>query len=269
MHEVTQVNGAGRILIVDDDDDMRGLLVHACQVAHYAVGEAGTGGEAIQRLDAEPFDVLVLDLVLPDMDGVDVLKEIAWSHPDLIKIILTGNPTQDSAIAAVRTGASDYIRKPAGVRDVLSAIGENLAERAQRQRRFLELGLIGREIIRTEDREQKATLTRTASAERRKKARLQLDQNVQEARFVGEETRRVPLTKGETAILAAFLRKPGTTLSHQDLVYEAWGDRLDQDHAASIVRPLIFRLRQKLETEPAMPKLIRTARGVGYVFNPL
>lgn len=267
MEKRTHVNGAGRILIVDDDGDTRELLVHACEAADYTVGEAGTGEEAMQRLDAEPFDVVVLDLNLPDMDGVDVLKEIASSHPDLIKIILTGNPTQDSAIAAVRTGAADYIQKPAGVRDVLSTIAEKLAQRALRHKRLIELGVIGREIIRPGGEATDAPAGEGRGEGQSTGLRLQLDPEAQEARFVGKRTRRVSLTKGETAIMVAFLRKPGRTLSHQDLVYEAWGDRLEQDHAASIIRPIIFRLRQKLETDPTMPSLIRTARGVGYIFK--
>lgn len=268
MHESTLLNSAGRILIVDDDDGIRELLKYACAAADYAVTEVATGGEAMQRLDKEPYDVVVLDLMLPDMSGMQLLEEIALTHPYLIKIILTGNPTQDSAIAAVRNGASDYIRKPTGVRQVLSSIGERLAQRAKRQQRLMELGLLGKQMVESNAEETKGTLASGASVGGRQNVRLQLDLEAQEVRFVGKDTKRVALTKGETAVMAAFLRKPDMAMSIQELVYEALGEQLDQDHAASIMRPIIFRLRQKLETDPGMPTLIRTARGVGYLFSP-
>lgn len=258
-------NGVGRVLIVDDDDDARRLLVYACETADYAVREAASGEEAFRKLEAEPFDVMLLDLRLPDMDGVDVLDEIASTYPDLITIILTANPTQDSAIAAIRMGAADYLTKPAKIKDVLVTIAANLAQRALRHRRLIQLGTVGKEIVGYDERDSAVEPDREVGKE---KVRLQLDPQARIATLSGKNARRVALTKSETAILEVFLQKAGNVLSYQDLVYGAWGERLEIDHAASIIRPLIFRLRRKLEVNPSTPRLIRTVRGSGYVFDP-
>ncbi len=97
--------------------------------------------------------------------------------------------------------------------------------------------------------------------------RLVLDAIKHEVKIVGAKTERVPLTKGETQVLGALLRRSGEVMSFQELALQAWGDQLEDEHAASIIRPLIFRLRQKLERDPSVPNWIRTVRGVGYVLN--
>lgn len=264
-------SGAGRILIVDDDDDTRWLLTHACQTANYRVAEAPSGQEALRKLKAEPFDVMLLDLRLPDMYGIEVLNEIAFGYPDLITIILTANPSQDSAIAAIRTGVADYLSKPAKIKEILETIAGKLAQRALRHRRMIELGVLGTETIGDGQGKSAGDPAGSPGGEPGERdvgrARLLFDPVAREATVVGRKTQRVTLTKGETAVLEVFLRKAGAVLSYQDLAFEAWGDRLEPEHAAGIIRPLIFRLRQKLETDPSMPAIIRTVRGAGYIFD--
>ncbi|HZD11431.1 MAG TPA: response regulator transcription factor [Candidatus Binatia bacterium] len=263
------LNGAGRILIVDDDADTRWLLARACETANYVVGQAGTGEEALASLDEGPFDVMVLDLHLPDMEGIEVLDEIAAAHPHLITIVLTANPTQDSAIAALKTGVADYLQKPLKTKDVLCVIALKLEQRAQRQRKLIALQAFGDEIVgEKEGKAQPNGATAMTSGGRAPaRPRVRLDADRHEVKILGEDSQRVTLTKGETAVLEVLLRKAGDVLSYQALAYEAWGDQLEPDHAASIIRPLIFRLRQKLEPEPSVPRLIRTVRGVGYMFQ--
>ena len=262
------LSGAGRVLIVDDDVDTRWLLTRACEIANYAVGEAASGQDALKKLEAEPFDVMLLDLSLPDMHGVDVLDTAATSYPDLITIVLTANPTQESAIAAIKSGVADYLRKPLKIKEVLEAIAGNLVQRALRQRRLIELGLIGNEIVGVDEGGSYVKRSEESGVGSARHPRLQLNPITHEVKFIGQDTERVILTKGETAVLAVLLGRAGDVLPYQDLAFQAWGDRLELDHAASIIRPLIYRLRQKLETDPSMPHLIQTVRGVGYTFNP-
>lgn len=258
------------MLIVDDNDDTRWLLARACQTANYAVGKASSGREALEKLRRRPFDVMVLDLQLPDMNGVNILENVESQYPDLITIILTANPTQESAITAVRRGAADYLCKPATVKEILRAIATRLAQRAERQKRLLEFDLLGKELI--DDGPAGPFANRYSqlgqNGSESESGRLRLDPARREFELAGRDGRRVSLTASESAVIAVFIDRAGEVLSNQDLVFEAWGDKLDRAHAAGIMRPLIFRLRQKLEEEPSAPRLIRTVRGVGYVFDP-
>jgi DNA-binding response OmpR family regulator len=256
------------ILIVEDNGDTGWLLERACRTAGYTVEQAVSGQEALERLQRHPFDVMLLDLHLPDMHGTEILRHIHSSCPDLITIIVTAKPTQDSAIAAVKQGASDYLCKPVTIKEILEAIAAQLIKRAQRQERYLRLGLIGKELIGGND-DILSTFSTAEVAEKKSTAtNLDLDRDKREVKITGEGNRHVTLTKSEAALMAVFLDKAGSVLSSQELAYEAWGDELDRSHAASIIRPLIFRLRQKLEKNPSVPRIIRTVRGVGYVFDP-
>ena len=260
--------GAGHILIVEDNDDTRWLLARACQTANYTVGEASSAEEALVKLEEQPFDVMVLDLNLPDMYGVEVLGKVGSEYPELITIILTANPTRDSAIAAVRTGVDDYLCKPAPISEFLEVIARNLAKRAQRHRRYLELSLLGRQMINGGSGRRSAGRNGEAIQSDSELSRLSFDRDRLEVRVSGKDSRRISLTKGEAAVMAVFIDNAGEVLSVENLAFEAWGDELDRDHAASIIRPVIFRLRQKLEKEPSIPRFIRTVRGSGYFLDP-
>lgn len=262
------MNGAGRILIVEDDVDTRWLLAQGCVAANYAVVEAASGQEALEKIRAEPFDVVLLDLGLPDVDGIDILDEIASSDSELITIILTANPTQQSAIAAIRTGVSDYLRKPVMIKQVLEVMASKLERRAHRQRRLIELGMLVNETVGDKDRERLRNGGEDDDTSVIRHVGVELDRRTHVVTIRSRGSSKFVLTDGETAILAAMLQKVGKALSYQDLAYEAWGERLDRDHATSIIRPIIFRLRQKLEQNPSVPRLIRTVRGVGYMFHP-
>lgn len=261
-------HGTSRVLIVEDNDDTRWLLSRACQTAKYSVGEASSGREALRALERNPFDVMILDLQLPDMHGIDVLRTVATDHPDLITIILTANPTQASAISAVRGGAADYLSKPTAIKEFLEVIATKLAQRAQRYKRLLELGALGEELIEERQVVSSAQGKDGASESPIKVSRFRLNRARREVKIMGEETCYVELTDSETAVLAVFMDNTGEVLSNQELAFEAWADRLDGSHAANIIRPIIFRLRQKLEEDPSVPRFIRTVRGAGYVFDP-
>lgn len=257
-----------RILIVEDNDDSRWLLTRACHSAGYTVSQAALGREALNMLKDEPFDVMLLDLHLPDTDGVEVLDRARSLQPDLITIILTANPTLDSAIAAVKAGVVDYLRKPAANKEVLETIEVNLTARRERRRRRSQSRAEERFFDGESPQSESTAGQSEAGDEQSKRHELRFDRATRQVEIVNDENRTVTLTKGEAAILAALLDHVGAVQSSEDLVREAWGEELEPWHASSIVRPLIFRLRQKLEEEPSLPRFIRTVRGSGYVFEP-
>lgn len=258
-----------RVLIVEDNDDSRWLLTRACHTAGYAVSQAALGREALNMLEDQPFDVMLLDLHLPDTDGVEILKRARSLQPDLITIILTANPTLDSAIAAVKAGVVDYLHKPAANKEVLETIKVNLtARKAARER---EPQPRASDTRADDEHSQSATTKDQLKAGNKhggKSHELRFDRDAREVEILNDDNRTISLTKGEAAILAALLDNAGAVQSSEDLVRQAWGEDLEPWHASSIVRPLIFRLRQKLEEEPSLPRFIRTVRGSGYIFEP-
>lgn len=266
MHSYPVTRGLGHVLIVEDSDDSGWLLSRACQMAGHSVHQVSLGRSALDKLEAEHFDVMLLDLHLPDIDGVDILENVRSRYPDLITIVITGDPSQASAIAAVKAGAADYLCKPVSTGEVLTVIATNLAQRAHQNLRFLQLSLMGNEQIGDDDASVALRQLRNDGGGSYTVG-LRLNEARQEVELVGERGEVISLTKSETALMVVFLDHAGHVLSPQDLVYRAWNDRLEPAHAASIVRPLIFRLRQKLEQDPGLPRIIRTVRGAGYVYE--
>lgn len=260
-------NVLGRVLIVEDNGDSSWLLSRVCRLAGYSVHETASGQSALDKLEDQHFDVMLLDLHLPDLDGVEILKNVNSHYPDLIKIIVTANPSQESAISAIKAGADDYLCKPVTAGDVLTVIAGKLAQRAERHLRFLQLSLLGEEQVGNGPGMAATLGQEVVGAGDSGTLELSLDQRRQEVKIEGERNGIVPLTKGETEVMAVFLDNAGKVLSPQDLAYGAWNDRLEPAHAASIIRPLIFRLRQKLEEDPGVPHIIRTVRGAGYVYD--
>ena len=161
----------------------------------------------------------------------------------------------------------DYLCKPVSAGEVLEVIAAGLTRRAHRHERLLRLSLIGKELIGDERSTSSVRHQGTAGNGASRTAILRLNRTRHEVEVVGEGSHHVTLTKSETAVLAVFLDNAGRVLSPRDLAYEAWDDELDPSQAASIIRPLIFRLRQKLENDPSLPRIIRTVRGAGYVFD--
>lgn len=114
------------LLIIDDDAFMRELLTESLSEAGYETSAAETGSEGLERLNHRPFQVALVDLSLPDMDGMEVVDRLATDSPDTQIIILTGYPSLETAVDALRGGSQDYLVKPFKVPEVLAAIGRAL-----------------------------------------------------------------------------------------------------------------------------------------------
>jgi DNA-binding response OmpR family regulator len=125
------VTETGRILVVDDDESIRKLLVVTLESSGYSVDTAKDGKEAIRKSNSNPYDLALVDLRLPDMDGIELLTEMKQIAPTMMKIILTGYPSLESAIEAINKGADGYILKPVKTEQLLSTVQEHL--RKQRE----------------------------------------------------------------------------------------------------------------------------------------
>ena len=219
------------VLVIDDELQIRRLLRVCLESNGYRVIEAGTGKEAIIEAAQRRPDVVVLDLGLPDMEGVTVLKRLReWSRVPIV--VLSVRDREEDKIAALDNGADDYVTKPFGT-------GELLARLRVAQRHSAP----GPE----------ASVFRSGS--------LEVDLT---ARRVRLDCKEVKLTATEYSLLRLLVRNAGKVLTHGQILREVWGPNYEQQ--THYLRVYIAHLREKLESEPSKPGFISTEPGVGYRF---
>jgi len=239
-----------RVLVVDDEAHVRSALARSLTLLGYRADEAASGHHALGMLERTPYDAMVLDIRMPGMDGVEVMQWVYQTYPDLSIILLTGHASLESAIAAVKSNAADYLLKPASVYDIAAAITRALQQHAQERPpralppdRFLCVGPV------TLDRERHVALVAGTGGGRSLRARL---------------------TVSELALLLQLMQHPDTVFSCRELARTALGyemdDKVSRREAQSIVRPHLYRLRKKIEPDPGHSRLICTVPGRGYFF---
>ena len=226
--------GVATILLVEDDPHVRLFLRAALANQGYHVSEADTGQLALSTILGHMPDLILLDLGLPDMDGLTILRRVReWSQVPVV--VLTARGQESSKVEAFNAGADDYLTKPFGVPELLARIAV-----AFRHAAFLK------------DPEQKEA------------ARFQTGEVVVDLanRVVTVKGKSIHLTPIEYDLLAAFARNPGKLLTHQYLLREVWGVAcLPQTH---YLHMYVGYLRKKIEDDPADPKYLMTEQGVGY-----
>jgi DNA-binding response OmpR family regulator len=261
-----------RILVVEDETSTRKAVVRALDLMGYHADEAITGKQALDKLASLPYDLMLLDLRLPEMDGVEVMERVKDAYPTLLVIVLTAHATVDSAITAVRSGAADYLLKPCSLREIEAAISRALEGRKQRLHRqhLIHVMAEALEALQTEEEQQAATpavpperFLRCGSVALDREKRLAVVSSAGDEGSLDAE-----LTANEVDLLAHLMQHPDTVLSTQELALNALGYDVSEREAQDIVRPHISRLRKKIEPDPATPRLIRTIRRKGYFFSP-
>ncbi len=221
---------AGRLLLVDDEPQILRALIPALSAAGYEVDTAATGEAAIGKMAADPFDVLILDLGLPDMDGKAVIARIReWSDAPII--VLSARDLESEKIDALDLGADDFVNKPVGVGELLARIRAGLRGR---ERRFL-----SQSVFRAGD--------------------LEIDFAARRVRIEDQDIR---LSPREYDLLRTLARHAGRVVTHRQVISAVWGPGAQVD--AQFVRVLVGQLRQKVEAEPSAPRNVLTEPGVGY-----
>ena len=221
---------AAKILVVDDEPAIRRLLRNTLGVQDYGVLEAASVAEALQVLGRDKVDLVILDLGLPDGDGLDVIRKL---RPDsqVPVIVLSSRDDEHGKVEALDAGADDYVTKPFGVEELVARIRAALRHRVQAQGGkpvFQQDGLVVDLVHRRISRD-------------------------------GAE---VKLSPKEFEILQQLVIHAGKVLTHRHLLREVWGTENDDD--VVYLRVYIRQLRGKLEADPARPALILTEPGVGY-----
>ena len=216
-------------LVIDDEVQIRRLL-HAClETNGYRVREAATGQEGIREAAQHPPDVVILDLGLPDMDGLAVLKRLReWSQVPVV--VLSVRDHEEDKIAALDNGADDYVTKPFSAGELLARL--RAAQRHAQPSPDVSVFHFG---------EVEVDLT---------------------SRIVRRKGNEVKLTATEYSLLRLFVKNAGRVLTHRQILQEVWGPSYsEQTH---YLRVYVAHLRDKLETDPSRPALIVTESGIGY-----
>ena len=228
-------NGSARILLVDDEQSIQTLLSYPLRKDGYHVTSVLDGGEALQRFEEGRFDLVILDLMLPKIDGVEVCRQLR-SRSQVPIIMLTAKGSETDKVAGLEVGADDYITKPFSMREFRSRV-----KAALRRSRM------GGETI---DEETIEVDSLTIDFDRR---------------MVTLREQEVKVTYVEFEILGALARSPGRVLTRETLLEHVWGDSEYRDPRTVDVH--IRHLREKLERDPKEPEFLFTVRGVGYRFK--
>ena len=218
-----------RVLVIDDEAPIRKLLRVALSAYGYAIDEAATGKDAINRTVVFKPDMVIIDLGLPDIDGKEVIKAIReWSRVPII--ILSARDQEQEKIAALDAGADDYVSKPFGVGELMARM---------------------RVSLRRSSASDDAAIITCGD--------LTVDLTLHRVLVAGRE---VKLTPTEYEILKVLAQNAGRVLTHKQLLKAVWGHAYNED--MHYIRVYIGQLRHKIEVDSAQPRYIITESGIGY-----
>jgi len=221
-----------KVLIVDDEPPIRKLLRMGLTTQGYTALEAATGAAALRLMDDKP-DLVILDLGLPDMDGLEVLRAIRARGDSVPVVILSSRGDESGKVAALDAGADDYVTKPFGTEELLARLRAALRHRLQVQgeQPVFRTGELAVDLVR---------------------------------RIVKVRDNEVKLSPKEYDLLRLFVQHAGKVLTHRFLLGELWDPFTD----AQYLRVYVRQLRQKIEEDPERPRYILTETGIGYRFRP-
>jgi DNA-binding response OmpR family regulator len=224
-----------RVMVVDDDLTVREVVVTYLRAAGYDVSEAADGESALDMLRDEPADLLVLDLMLPGIDGLEVCRRVRAKGDGVPVIMLTALGSETDRVVGLERGADDYVTKPFSPRELVLRVESVL-------RRVGERGVV------------KGTVT---------DGDLVVDSSEHTATLAG---RRLALTVREFDLLRFFLSNPGQAFTRDELLQKVWGWSFGDQ---STVTVHVRRLREKIEPDPTHPIRLATVWGVGYRWEPV
>lgn len=258
----------GHILIIDDEAALRQTLTRILQRAGLQVTSAASGQEGLDYLEQHSFDLVYLDIRMPDMNGMEVLKIIHAGHPELPVVLFTAQPDLSSALEALRRGATDYLLKPLQPDDIVERTRAILA-RQQTERRKLQIQAqidALQDELRSLTAEAEQTPERTppplGSADRYlKRGKLVLDLHTRRLTINGREADLPPTAFDYLLVL---VRHAPNVVDYQTLVAEAQGYQAEMREAQEVVKWHVHHIRQAIEPDVRRPSMLINVRGSGY-----
>ena len=275
-HSIPSPDDSAYVLVVDDEGANRYSVSKTLQRVGYIVSEAASGEEALEIMSKQAFDVVLTDIRMPGLDGVELLRLIKEESPDIIVILMTAYASLGTAVEALRLGAHDYLIKPSSSQDIRQSVARGV-ERAQNlKRRRALLDAIRSdvfELARADTDMPAASSETTAPIERPSEmisepvaSSMQLGPlTVYPGRYqiaVGEKD--IDLTPTEFDLLLYLAAHRGRVVPCHELVREVRGYTVDEAEAREVIRPHVSNLRRKLKSAQQDADLIVNVRGIGY-----
>jgi DNA-binding response OmpR family regulator len=232
-------NGSPRVLVVEDEESIRDLVCFHLDLSGYQCVTVDDGKEALRVVSERSFDLVVLDLTLPGLDGLSLCRAMRREGPnqDVPILMLTARREESDKVLGLESGADDYLTKPFSVREFVARTSAMLRRHRHSLRAGARRAISALGILIDPDR-----------------------------RTVVCDGRPISLTPQEFSLLYLLMSSPGIVLSRDELLEKVWGNDVYIDGRG--VDTVIKRLRRKIEEDPGRPKRILTARGVGYKFGP-
>jgi DNA-binding response OmpR family regulator len=254
------------ILIVDDEANVRFVLEHTLRHEGYTLDTAVHGAGALKKLSETSYDLLLLDLHMEPIGGLEVFNSAREQDPDMVVIILTAYSSVESAVEALRLGAFDYLFKPATPAAIRQRVKEGLHHRQQTLRRRRLLAQIESLRQALDELDDSDDLQAPPQADRRfiHSGELTIDCHHRQA-TLGDKL--LDLTTAEFDLLLALVKAAPAPLTPRQLVNYALGYDSDETEARSVIKWHIHHLRRKIEPDLARPRYIKTVRHKGYVWS--
>lgn len=224
-----------KILIVDDEKNIRDFVERNLTVRHYQVFSAATALEALAIFNTQELDLVILDIMMPSIDGLELCRRIR-SVSKIPILALTALSEEEDKVRALDMGVDDYLSKPFGIEEFLARV-RSVLRRVQWEQELRDVG-----ILQYKD--------------------LQLDP---ESSSVERRGQAISLTRTEFNLLHFFMKNRGKALSHWDILKQVWGEEYGNE--AEYLRVYIGRLRKKIESDPLNPEYLKTEHGLGYRFG--
>ncbi len=218
-----------RLLVIEDEPALAGYLQRGLEEAAWAVDASGSAADAWRRLLLDPYDAVILDLGLPDSDGIALLRRLRAAEMDIPVLILTARGSLEDRVCGLNAGADDYLAKPFAFAELVARLHAILRRGRHQQPTVLQVGDLSLDVLR---------------------------------RNVRRGSRHIDLTAREFSVLEYLMRHAGEVVTRTMLAEHVWGDHYDS--LSNLIEVFINRLRRKIESEAA-PRLLHTVRGAGYV----
>ena len=232
------------ILVVDDEPIARQSLSDILRLEGYSVTAVANGELAVEHVRSYSVDLILLDLKMPGMNGLDVVQVVNQISPDTEIILLTAYGSMESAVEALRQRVHDYLLKPASPMQILESVKRGLERRATRMTESAE-AFSNQQVYKLNDGSEIDLMRRTIT--------------------LGDKEEF--LTPAEGHLLKVFVENAGKVFSHRELVLLVQGYDVSQREAQEILRPLVSRLRHKLNAFPELYRRVVSVRGTGYIFE--